>query len=253
MWLREMKNWCSTPGPTTEESGGSKIEEVCWDHSQCGEWSVDNQIWAAGKRGLWKLLWALLKRTPGREMGMNRVGACVPRGGLSPAMVDGPSSGCWEWIHSPWQELSCIPCISSQIIFHTRRVQQSQRVRKQLRLEKKAEVSLIPVAQLGSHMGRVEHEWMNADWIVDYDGIETVHFWLRPKKHLRATVKFMVSAQVSIQGQWKISAQPVPHPLHFKGGGGPHTKNFAFWRFMSHAVILFYLQWGVNRTLRPVW
>ena len=106
-------------------------------------------------------------------------------------------------------------------------------------MEKKAEVSLLPVTQLRSHMGRVEHEWMNADWNVDYNRIDTVHFWLRPNNHLRATVKFMASAQVSIQGQWKISAQSVPHPLHFKGGGGSHTKNFAFWRFMSHAVIFF--------------
>ena len=178
-WLRETKNWCLTPGQKAKESGGNKIEEPCWDHTQCGGRSVDNQVWATGKRDLQKLFRVLLERTPRRPCPRARAEASHD-GWYHPL---GPES---ESIH-PGKNCSITPCLSSQILFHPRRVQQSQRVRKQLRLEKTAEVDLIPVPQLRPHMGSVEDEWKNVDWNDDYSGIETVHFDLgqRTAKSIR--------------------------------------------------------------------
>lgn len=44
MWLRERKDWYSTPGQKLKSSGGSGREEASWNHTQCGGRAMGDQI-----------------------------------------------------------------------------------------------------------------------------------------------------------------------------------------------------------------
>lgn len=134
-------------------------------------------------------------------MGMYGVGACVLGWGLRPAWeLKGnkgdtsiaerrPSHGGQrqplgpEWIHLPWQELS-YP-LASHLKFSSIPVESNQAARE-WGSWKRAEVNHTFVPQLRPHMGTVGSEWMN-EWLntdrnVDYNGIETLSFWLQETK-----------------------------------------------------------------------
>lgn len=176
-----------------------------------------------------------------REMGMHGLGACVPWGGWDqpghwkesweteelqgegPATMGGsPSSGYNSESTSPGKHCPILfPFISNSVpsLWSPTKQLESEEAGEAGR---EAEVNHTPGPKVRPHMGKVENKWINDSWM-QIEMLITMELRLhifdlkRPKvwHPLRAVVKFMVTGQVSIQGQGKMFGHPLFLSLTF--------------------------------------